>query len=107
MRATVQRNAAGATDPYGNPGAPNWQPHIAALPCYVWFEVERHAIDTTKTAALEDRKAIVPKGTDIKPGDRLFDVRDRLGTVIFTGPAVIDSAGVRKDHIALALKEVS
>lgn len=107
MRATVQRTAAGDADPYGNPGVPDWQTHIEELPCYVWFEVERHAIDTTKTAAVEDRKAIVPKGTDIEPGDRIVDVRDRLDAVIFTGPAVVDSAGARKDHIALALKEVS
>lgn len=108
MRALVERDAnADTEDPLGSPEAPDWQTLHAALPCRTWFETERHEADSNKTAAIEDRKVIVPKGTDIRPGDRIADVKDRRGSVIFTGPATIEAAGRRRDHIELSLKEVT
>lgn len=107
MRAHVQRNQAAGEDPYGNPNPPDWQTLHASLPCRTWFEGERQVTDSNKTAAVEDRKVIVPLGTDIEPGDRILTVKDRLGAVVFTGPAKIEAAGNRKDHIELSLEEVS
>lgn len=108
MRAHVERDAnANTEDPFGGPEPPDWETLHEALPCKTWFESERQAIDSNKTAEVEDRKVIVPKGTDIRPGDRIVDVRDRRAAVIFTGPAMIGAAGNRKDHIELSLQEVS
>jgi hypothetical protein len=109
MRAHVQRdaNAEASEDPFGGPDVPDWQTLHESLPCRTWFESERHVTDASKTVALEDRKVIVPKGTDVKPGDRILDVRDRRSVVVFSGPAKIEAAGNRKDHVELVLEEVS
>ena len=108
MRAEVQRDEnADTADPFGAPRAPAWETLHASLPCRTWFESERQAIDSNKTASIEDRRLIVPKGTDIKPGDRILVVKNRRGTVVFTGPAKVGSAGNRKDHIELSLQEVT
>lgn len=107
MRALVERDTQVATDAYGHKAVPSWTSHIASLACRMWFEVERHILDGDKTAALEDRKVIVPKGTDIKPGDRIANVKDRRGNIVFTGPAIIDAVGTRRDHIVVSLLEVT
>ena len=107
MRALVQRNTNAGADPTGNPGVPSWTTHLAAMPCRTWFDGERQVTDGEKTAAIEDRKLICPRGTDIRPGDRILNVKNRLGEVEFTGPAKIEAAGNRKDHIELSLEEVT
>lgn len=105
-RAEVERDGALGTDSWGNPNEPDWATHITSLPCRTWFDSEREVFDGNKSAAIENRKVIVPLGTDITEDDRIAQVTDRLGSVLFTGPAKIESLGRRADHLVLMLEEV-
>jgi hypothetical protein len=107
MRAHIQRDMQVNKDPYGQPRIPDWQTLVAAEPCRTWFETERHVVDGDKTVAVENRKLIVPRDSTVLPGDRILDVKDRRGNVLFTGPALIEAVGVRKDHLVLSVAEVS
>ena len=50
---------------------------------------------------------LIPKGTDIQEGDRLTDITDRLGNVIFPGPMMVDSVGELVDHRRLTTRRIT
>lgn len=108
MRATVQRDSSKEGDPdsWGHSEEPDWDDHLEDVPCRVWFNSEREVTDGQKTAAIEDRRAIMPLGTDVTEGDRIANVTDRLGAELFDGPIRIESVGRRQDHLALMLEAV-
>jgi hypothetical protein len=113
-RATIERlthSSPGATeDEWGHAAAPegegDWEELEAAVPCRVWYSSEREVTDGDKTAAIEDRRAIMPLGTDVTEGDRILSVTDRRGNELFAGPIRIESVGRRIDHLALMLEAV-
>lgn len=105
-RATIQRDMQSSTDEYNQPGRPQWEDHLVAHPCRAWFRSGREIQDGQKIASVNELSVIVPKGTDVTPGDRLDEVADRRGNVIFQGPVRIESIGQRRDHIALTLQVV-
>ena len=86
MRATIQRDSRVADD-YGNTGAPDWQAHIASLPCHAW--------NRTSTAQSGERYSeeavtsdyypvmMVPLGTDIVETDRVLEIKDLRGNQLF------------------------
>ena len=108
MRATIQRDASqgGAENSWGHSDDPDWQTHLENVPCRVWFDSEREVTDGSKTTAVEDRRAIMPLGTDVTEGRRLLSVTDRRGTELFAGPIRIESVGRRQDHLALMLEAI-
>lgn len=89
MRATVSRNMTTATDPHGQPAAPRFD-EIGVIPCWAWSMQRRDADDATKDAVIEDMRAMVPAGADVKKGDQLV-IRDRLGQVQFEGPVLVQA----------------
>lgn len=107
MRAHVQRDQA-AADPFGGKLSSNWQTLHAALPCRVWHTRQRssHVLDGDKIVEVIGLLLAVPTGTDITPKDRVVDVRDRLGTVLFPGPVNIDSVSFRIGHVIIALESI-
>lgn len=109
-RALIQRNTAGAADPYGNQGVENFTTHIASLRCRYWIPKDtgslRESSDTSKSAIVIDARLIVPKGTDITEADRILWVKDRNGTMIVSRPLGIDGIARRKDHLELLVQEV-
>lgn len=81
QRATVERNAAAdQRDRNNQPVAPDWQEHLADLPCFLWSERERE-VDGQTNARIERLKLGVPVDADLSPADRIVTVRDRLGNV--------------------------
>jgi head-tail adaptor len=108
-RATVER--ATATPDGGGGETLGWNTHIASLPCWTWFDARREgALEETqgdKVTVLEDRRMIVPLGTDITEKDRIAVVKDRRGATLFAGPMRIESVGRRDDHMELYLSEVT
>jgi len=105
MRAVVER-ASYALDPWGLPGLPTWNSHIASLACYSWANTGKEIIDGDKTAVMTDRRMIVPLGTDIVEDDRITDVEDRLGVSIFPHLMRIEAVLRREDHIELTIEDV-
>ena len=109
MRATVER--ATATPDGGGGKTLAWSTHLASLPCWAWFDARREGAGELtqgdKITVLEDRKMIVPLGTDVTERDRIAAVKDRRGATLFAGPMRIESVGRRDDHLELFLSEVT
>lgn len=112
-RASIERDTQVGSDTWGNPDASTWTAHLSDVPCRVWYESEREVIGGTstgkgdKTAVIENRKMIVPLGTDVTESDRITAVDDRKGVELFNGPARIESVGRRRNHLVLSIEEVS
>lgn len=60
----------------------------------------------TRPGVYEFTGVMIPKTQDIKEGDRLGDITDRLGNVVFTGPMLVDSVGELVDHKRLTVRRV-
>ncbi len=104
MRAIQKRNTQATADLYGQPDPESLTTVNAALPCYVWSKSTSRTQDGDKTATIEEIRAMVPKGTDLQPGDILESVADRLGTVIFAGPLIVQGPQPRLTHLEARLK---
>lgn len=106
MRATVERDGATGTDGFGQPNAPAWATHLAALPCYAWARSETEIVDGSKIAVVGYHTMLVPAETDILETDRITSIKDRAGTVLVGNTMRIASVLRRSGHLALTLEEV-
>lgn len=102
MRATIERNGAGA-NALGSPGPPDWATH-ATVACYAWLGTGRDNFGAPIPFVNRGARAIVPAGTDVTEADRIATIKDRRGTEIF-GAMDIESVEIRSGHIELGLKE--
>lgn len=109
MRCTVER--ATATTDAGGGQTLTWATYLSGVRCRAWFDARREsareAVQGSKLTVLEDRRLIVPAGTDVREGDRIASVTDRLGATLYAGPMAIESVGRRRDHLILYVREVS
>lgn len=108
---TVQRNTASGTDSWGNPVAPVFTTHIADVACLAFVrtarsEQGREIIDGDKTVVIEDRRVLVALGTDVTTDDRLGDVTDAAGAVVFAGPLGIEAVDRRVSYLELAVESI-
>lgn len=106
MRTTVERDTGAVENTWGH-NDPAWTVHLDVLPCRMWVAVETDVTDDLRTARSEDRRAMVPSGTDITPGDRLRQVTDRLGQVLFDGPMHVATVVRRPGHLELLVERTS
>lgn len=106
MRADIRRNATATEDARGHPDAPDFQP-LATVPCYVWSDKRRRVVDGNKIAYSEDLICAVPLDTDIVEADRINQIADRRGIVLFSGPfKPLGTIQRRTQHLELRLKRV-
>lgn len=106
-RAQVQRQVPGGTDAEGYPLPPSWQQLHAALPCYPWQVARLQQVTPTHSVVLSDTRLVVPKGTDIREGDRLVGVVDRLGAAYLPDYHDVDAVVPRQTHVELLVRAVS
>lgn len=106
-RATIQRDGAAGSDDWGNPAEPDWQDHLTELSCRAWFNAGKELAGTVN-AVVEDRRMIIPVGTDVTEADRVTAVTDRQGNPIpgFEGTHRIEVVGGRRDHLILFLEAI-
>lgn len=104
-RCTIERNES-VGDAYGNPGSPSWADHLVDMPCRAWDRAARGAVDATTVAVVEDRRMIVPLGTDVLETDRVGDITYR-GAVILKGPMLINALLTYPDRLELVLTRIS
>lgn len=104
QRATVERQMQSGRDDFGGKGRPDWRAHLTDLPCCVWQTGGREVTDGDKVVTIDDRRMIVPLGTDVTTSDRIGGITDRLGVEIHAGPIRIESVARRRDHIELMLE---
>lgn len=103
-RATVERDQA-ASDVEGNPAAPDWQPHLAAQPCWFSHGTGRtEIVDGEMTVVVEDTQMMVPIGTDITEVDRVTAVVDRRGASQHLGVLNIRAVTPHRTHLELRLQ---
>jgi hypothetical protein len=106
-RCTIERDTNAGPGADGWENAPDWQPHIEALPCRAWTNAGREVVaDKESVVVVEDMRILVALGTDVTEHDRLGDVTYR-GDVIFPGPTGIRAVLHRKDHVELVLVKAS
>ena len=102
MRAKLERNTTTATDDFNNPAAPSWST-LATVACWAWTRSRNEIIDGDKTIVVEDMRAMLPSGTDVTERDRVAQIEDRQGTVLFQGPYGIEAVTRREGHLAIML----
>lgn len=105
MRADIERNTDATTDSWNQKGV-DWEPHLADCACHLWYENGSEYVDGVKVAVVDELRAILPLGTDVTPADRLGDVTDKQGVVLFNGPLRILSVQRRRDHLVAKLEVV-
>jgi hypothetical protein len=106
-RTTIERYAPGSTDDWGNPSPGSWSTLTAGVACWFWSDAEREAVGPTDTRVVEDARAIMPRGTDVREADRLNGVTERDGTLVRAGLLQIESVVNRRDHLEVLLRGIA
>ncbi|MCQ4575415.1 MAG: head-tail adaptor protein [Candidatus Brocadiales bacterium] len=105
LRADVERNQETGVDGTNQPLKPDWQA-LATVACWVYSKARREVVDGKKVAVVEDLRAMVPLSTDITEKDKIAQIIDRSGNVIYAGPLGIESVQRKHTHLELMLKAV-
>lgn len=110
MRAEIRRNTA-AADAHGNPGKPTYNLIQDQAPCFVWSKVRQRVVDAKINAEVEEIGAVFRSTADIQAFDRIEQIKDRRGRVLFAGPFEVitgtetsDGSGI--DHLAFKLRRI-
>ena len=111
MRAEIHRNNA-ATDGHGHPGKPEWTLIKDGVQCFVWSKVRQRVVDGKQQAEVEEIGAVFPRNTDILSFDRIEQIKDRRGRVLFTGPFEVITGTEKSDgsginHLAFKLRRIA
>jgi len=107
-RVTIERDAKlGSKDAdWGGQQTPEWKTHLASLRCRAWTNGAMEPVNDQATVTYEDRRVSVPVGTDVTERDRVADVKDAQGNVIFEGPSNIEGVLRYSDHVELMLERI-
>lgn len=111
MRAEVRRNTA-ATDAHGHPGKPTYNLVQDGVPCFVWSSSRQRIVDGRQQAEVDEVHAIFRAGADVQSFDRIEQIKDRRGRVLFDGPLEVitgteRSTGDCVDHLAFKLRRIA
>lgn len=111
MRAEIRRNTA-AADGHGNPGKPVWTLVKDGVSCFVWSKVRQRVTDGRQNAEVEDIGVLFYRNEDVLSDDRIEQIKDRRGRVLFAGPFEVltgteksDGRGI--DHLAFKLRRIA
>lgn len=111
MRSQVERNVA-PDDPYGNEGAFQWEIVNPEQPCFVSNSARTEVTDGGKSVFVEEFRAIFPARADVARGDRLVQVKNRRGELLFDTIFAVEgileqSAGPQVDHLVALLRRAN
>jgi hypothetical protein len=104
----IERDAnASSADSWGAPNSPDWQSHLADLPCRAWAVSGREIIaDKASVVVADEIRMIVQVGTDVTERDRVNTITYR-GATVFAGPMGIRAVDARRDHLELTLARIT
>lgn len=105
MRADVERDTASGTDPFGLPVKPIFTV-LATIPCFMYSKTRREVVDGAKSAQVEDLRALFPLNADIKEGDEIAAIKDRLGVIILSGRFQVEAIQRKHKHVEISLLRV-
>ncbi len=106
MRADIERDGTATTNARGHPDPPVYASHLTGLASRVYSKRRQEVVDGRKEAMVEEIRMIVPVGTDITELDRVANVKDRLGVVIWAGPMNIRAIQHKHTHLEMELQRV-
>ena len=106
MRAEILRNQTASTDTWGQPDAPSFSTHATDVACRVWTRRRGKVVDGVKIAHVEEIRCSMVLDQDVLEADRLGDVTNRLGVVLFEGRWEIRDLQRRPGHLEMELKRV-
>ncbi len=106
MRALVERDTSTDVDAYGHKVKPAFTV-LATLPCFVWSRQRREVVDGSKTAIIEDLRAMFALGADVQAGDKITSIKNRRGTEIMAGEFMIEPPQFKHDHQEAALERIT
>lgn len=102
----IERNTASGLDPYGQTIPPLWTAMSELIPCFVYARAKRQIVQNEGTVIIENIRAMFPKGADVRQGDRIASLSDRLGVIVWQGPMMVDTILPRPDHLEALLRRV-
>ena len=107
-RADVKRRVGGSgEDKLNRPITAEQEVHTD-LPCKLWPVSGTTDYDNSKGATVSNFKGIVAHDADVRIEDLIVDVRDRIGTLLFSKNfRVKESLIWPGEHLALTLEAVS
>lgn len=107
-RLATQRdaNAGEETNSRGDIVKPGWDDHLDEVPCRAWTTTVQEPNEDDVLIAVEERRVAVKRGTDITEADRVLEVTEKDGTVLFDGPMEVKGVQIYPDHIELQLKRI-
>jgi hypothetical protein len=105
-RAVLERNVATGTDPFGAPLPPSWS-SLGLVSCWAWESLSREVVGGQGEYLLSDARVLFPRGADVRRGDRVLNITDRLGAVYLAGPFEVEAITPKPDHQEAALRRVS
>lgn len=110
QRAFIERDLAelptSRRESYGGPYSANFKPLGAPIPCFMWSTARREVTQTTRTAVIEDLRIMFPNGTDVTERDRVAQVTNRKGDVLYAGPYYLQAVRQKEGFIEAALELV-
>lgn len=111
MRAEVRRSTA-AADAHGGAGVPAWTSIHDAAPCFAWSKVRQRVVDGRINAEVEEFAVLFRAGADVRAHDRVEDIKDRRGRVLYAGPFEVitgteKSSGPGIGHLAFKLRRIA
>lgn len=98
-RVSILRDEQEETTAWNQMGDPDWQAAYEDVACRAYYAPGREITDGAKNANVDRVVVLFPPGTDILPTDRLGDITDRLGKILYPGPHRVESVGRRADHV--------
>lgn len=110
MRAEIHRNTS-AADAHNNPGKPEYTLLKDGVPCFVWSKVRQRVVDGRQNAEVEEIGVLFRADADVLAYDRIEQIKDRRGRVLFAGPFEVltgteKSHGAGVDHLAFKLRRI-
>jgi head-tail adaptor len=101
-RCTIERRTL--TSDGGGGQTETWAAVETDLPCRAWLEDSGIEAVGDKVVEVEDRRLIVPVGTDVQPADRVtVTVRGEA----FMSVMPVSAVGRRTGHLELVCREVT
>lgn len=106
-RALVERDNAASPDAYGGKGPPEWETHIAALPCFFYLGQTSQSEELEQPRGIvvhQELRMIFPSGSDVTERDRINGISDRQGGAIKSGYLNIASITPHHNHLEARLE---
>ncbi len=106
-RCTVERNVnIGSDDGWGNPLPPDWEIHLADIPCRGWTADHKTVTNQGTIAVIIEVSVMVMLGTDVAVNDRIASITYR-GSTIFEGPLAVHAVIARRDYLEMLLSKAA